>query len=80
VIGKVDISRGAYEGLRMVLSGDSTNFLMVGLASRHLLRLPTMSNGPSKYSAVSEMMGCDSASGLPKPKEEFVELRTKKAS
>jgi hypothetical protein len=65
VTGKVDISRRAYEGLRVILSGDPTDVLDVGLAPRHLVRLPTMSNGPSQYSAVSGMMVCDSASVFP---------------
>jgi hypothetical protein len=65
VTGKVDISRRANEGLGVILSGNPTDVLVVGLASRHLVRPPTMSNGPSKYSAVSEMMECDSASVFP---------------
>jgi hypothetical protein len=65
VTGKVDISSRAYEGLRVILSGDPTDVLDVGLVPRHLVRLPTMSNGPLKYSAVSETMVCDSASDFP---------------
>jgi hypothetical protein len=64
----------------MILSGDSIDVLMVGLASGHLVRLPTMSNGPCRYSAVSERIVCGCASFFLKSNEEFVELRTKKAS
>jgi hypothetical protein len=49
----------------VILSGDPTDVLDVGLVPRHLVRLPTMSNGPLKYSAVSETMVCDSASDFP---------------
>jgi hypothetical protein len=65
VTGKVYISSRAYEGLRVILSGDPIDVLAVGLASRHLVRLPTMSNGPSEYSTVSKTMVCDSARFFP---------------
>jgi hypothetical protein len=55
--------------------------LMVGLACGHLVRLPTMSNGPCRYSTISEKMGCGSTRVFfPYSNEEAVELRAKKAS